>query len=107
VTPSYNLAICQCVSNINLVAIFIQDFKTENNADCTYDYIAVYDGADDSARKLVQICGIQFPDDIFSSGNELYITFISDADVSLAGVNMTFEFQKDTGMVQNKCKCEY
>lgn len=79
------------------LCLCLQDFKTEHNAGCSYDFIAVYDGADDKARKLAQICGVHFPDDIFSSGNELFITFISDADVSLPGVNMTYEFQKDTG----------
>ncbi|XP_052817631.1 ovochymase-1-like isoform X2 [Mya arenaria] len=75
-----------------IIRLMFQDFLTEKIAGCTYDYLAVYDGPDRGSLLLDRKCGIQFPDDMFSSRNELYLVFVSDADLSSIGFNLTYEF---------------
>ena len=55
-----------------------------------YDYLAVYDGMTNNSRKIEQICGLQFPDDVTSSGNYLLLRFKSDQDVAGSGFNLTY-----------------
>lgn len=83
---------------IDLSLLFWKDFVLEKSPECQYDYLAVYDGSDDSAQRLAKLCAFQFPDDIYSTGNDVLIQFVSDAGLTSVGVNMTYEFQIDTGI---------
>ncbi|XP_052266137.1 ovochymase-1-like [Dreissena polymorpha] len=82
-----------------IVRLKFQDFFTEKIADCSYDYLAVYNGGDSSAPRLAQFCGLQFPDDIFSSGDRVLLKFVSDPDLTRTGFNLTFDFVP----ASNKC----
>ena len=62
--------------------------QTEKNTDCTYDYLEIYDGDSTSATKIGQFC--ENPGDIKSSGNQLYVKFISDIVTQKSGVSAYF-----------------
>ena len=69
---------------------FLQDFLLEKIDGCTYDYLALFDGPTNTSRKIDQLCGLQFPDDITSTGNNMLLHFSSDADVSGKGFSLTY-----------------
>jgi len=66
-------------------------FNVENN----YDYLHVYDGADDSATLLQSLTGTNNPGAITSSGNSLTVKFISDGIISAAGYHFTLSCSSD------------
>ncbi|PVD37829.1 hypothetical protein C0Q70_00431 [Pomacea canaliculata] len=60
------------------VALKFQSFEIENHDNCVYDYLEVRDGSEESSPLLGRYCGYKIPDDIKSSGNKLYVKFVSD-----------------------------
>ena len=66
---------------------------------CVYDYLAIYDGQTNKSRKIEQLCGLQFPDDVISTGQYLMLHFVSDDDVSGSGFNITYSFNQATSNV--------
>ena len=64
---------------------------------CLYDYLEIFDGADSSAPQLVQrLCGSVPPvDAIVSSGNSMFIRFVSDS--SVAGEGFISAYQEVIG----------
>lgn len=65
-----------------------------------YDYLEVRDGSDDKSDLIGRYCGYKIPDDIKSTGNKLYVKFVSDGSVQKAGFaakfvkGMFFQFRK-------------
>ena len=64
---------------------------------CSYEYVALYDGMNDISTRLDQLCGLQFPVDMLSTGRYMFVQFTSDADVVGAGFNLTYEFRSPVG----------
>jgi CUB domain len=52
---------CDWVIDSNLDSMSVQirflAFELEDAQDCSYDYVEVYDGYDDSATKMATLCG--------------------------------------------------
>jgi len=69
--------------------------QIENHDNCVYDYIEIRDGGDSNAEKIGAFCGYKMPDDIKSTGNQLYVKFVSDGSVQKAG--FAASFMKGTG----------
>ncbi|XP_053392701.1 ovochymase-1-like isoform X2 [Mercenaria mercenaria] len=88
----------------SIIRLMFDDFLTEKIAGCTYDYVAIYDGNSNVSTKLAQMCGLMFPDDIYSSGSSLFLEFNSDADVAGTGFNLTYKFMPKTD-VCNMFQC--
>lgn len=65
-------------------------WQIENHDNCVYDYIEVRDGSDEAAPKIGSFCGYKMPDDIKSTGNQLWIKFVSDSTVQKAGFAASF-----------------
>ena len=55
-----------------------------------YDFIEIRDGGDMNAEKIGSFCGYKMPDDIKSTGNQLYVKFVSDGSVQKAGFAASF-----------------
>ena len=51
-------------------------FQTERR----HDYVEIFDGGDFTARNLSRFSGIELPNDVRSTGNQLLVHFISDRD---------------------------
>ena len=75
--------------------ISLLTLQIENHDNCVYDYIEIRDGGDLNAEKIGAFCGYKMPDDIKSTGNQLYVKFVSDGSVQKAG--FAASFMKGTG----------
>ena len=78
----------QQIQNINPLYLFF--YQIENHDNCVYDYIEIRDGADATSTKFGAFCGYKMPDDIKSTGNQLYVKFVSDGSVQKAGFAASF-----------------
>ena len=72
------------------VALRFQLFEIENHDSCAYDYLEIRDGHSENSALIGKFCGHKIPDDIRSSGNSLYVKFVSDNSVSKAGFSASF-----------------
>ena len=64
--------------------------QIENHDNCVYDFLEVRDGSDESSPLIGRYCGYKIPDDIESTGNKLYVKFVSDGSVQKAGFAAKF-----------------
>ncbi|KAG9337448.1 hypothetical protein JZ751_028740 [Albula glossodonta] len=62
-----------------------------------YDYVEVRDGVDENGQLVGKYCGKIAPSPVVSSGNQLYIKFVSDYETHGAGFSIRYEIFK-TGM---------
>ena len=65
------------------------DFELEAHMECTYDRLEIFDGDNTSDRQLGRLCGSGLPNPIVSTGNQLYMTFYTDASVQRKGFDIT------------------
>ncbi|XP_078600494.1 blastula protease 10-like [Branchiostoma floridae x Branchiostoma japonicum] len=72
---------------------------------CVYDFVKVYDGADERAPLLGTYCGETNPPDLTSSGDQMFITFSSDSSrnetgffIEYSSVQMLADCDFDTDM---------
>ena len=76
------------------------DFELEPHQECTYDHIEVFDGGDTSFPSLGKFCGAKLPDPIIATGNEMFMTFYSDASVQRKGFHASYSTGKVMQRVQ-------
>lgn len=62
-----------------------------------YDYVEVRDGVDESGQLIGKYCGKIAPSPVVSSGNELFIKFVSDYETHGAGFSIRYEIFKTGG----------
>nr|CAI5851425.1 unnamed protein product [Callosobruchus analis] len=60
-------------------------FDLEAHQECSYDHVDFYDGPSPESPSLGRFCGSKLPHLIVASGNQLYMTFKSDASVQRNG----------------------
>ncbi|XP_046557391.1 LOW QUALITY PROTEIN: bone morphogenetic protein 1-like [Haliotis rubra] len=72
------------------------EFEVEEETDCGYDSIEVFDGAHDTSPTLGRYCGATIPDDIMSSGETLMIRFKSDDTLNSKGFYGTFRLEDNS-----------
>ncbi|KAK3090758.1 hypothetical protein FSP39_014380 [Pinctada imbricata] len=72
------------------VALKFQSFEIENHDNCVYDYLEIRDGHEDNSPLIGRFCGYKIPEDIKSTGNKLYVKFVSDGSVQKLGFSATF-----------------
>ena len=63
------------------------DFDVEPHANCSYDYVALYDGASTADPLLLQHCGqdVPHPNVIFTTSNRLYVRMKTDGSQTSKG----------------------
>lgn len=66
-------------------------FVLENHDNCHFDYVEVRNGASNSSTLLGKFCGTNFPSNIRSFSNTLYLRFNSDFSASEAGFEIEWE----------------
>ncbi|MEQ2199269.1 hypothetical protein XENOCAPTIV_029029, partial [Xenoophorus captivus] len=64
-----------------------------------YDYVEVRDGVDENGQLVGKYCGKIAPSAVVSSGNQLFIKFVSDYETHGAGFSIRYEIFK-TGRLQ-------
>uniref|UniRef100_A0A3Q2D2C7 Neuropilin n=1 Tax=Cyprinodon variegatus TaxID=28743 RepID=A0A3Q2D2C7_CYPVA len=62
--------------------------------ECKYDYVEVRDGVDESGQLVGKYCGKIAPSAVVSSGNQLFIKFVSDYETHGAGFSIRYEIFK-------------
>ncbi|KAM9456037.1 bone morphogenetic protein 1b isoform 1-T1 [Clarias gariepinus] len=65
-------------------------FDLEDEAECTYDYLELFDGADTKAPCLGRYCGSGPPDEIYSAGDGIVIKFHTDDTISKKGFHIQY-----------------
>lgn len=79
------------------IILTIEDMDIESmeilNEKCYYDYLEIYDGDSENAKKLDKLCGTrqQIPDTpYYSTHNYMYIKFTTDSSVSGRGFKANY-----------------
>ena len=72
------------------VALKFQSFEIENHDNCVYDYLEIRDGHEPNSPQIGVYCGYSVPEDIKSTGNKMWIKFVSDNSVQKAGFSAIF-----------------
>ena len=67
-------------------------FYLDDNPNCQYESLKVYDGSDESSQLLGTYCGNELPQIIQSYGRYLYVVFTSDEEVTYSGYQATVSF---------------
>ena len=73
------------------------EFEIEQHQECAYDHLEAFDGDTDTAAILGRLCGSKIPEALVSTGNKMYLRFISDASVQRKG----FQALHSTGMLDS------
>lgn len=68
-----------------------------------YDYVEVRDGVDESGQLVGKYCGKIAPSPVVSSGNQLFIKFVSDYETHGAGFSIRYEIFKTGGLPARRC----
>eukprot|EP00064_Thunnus_orientalis_P008995 superscaffoldBa00001110_g9018 len=76
------------------VEIIFQVFEIEEEADCGYDYVELYDGADIKSPRLGRYCGSGAPEEIYSAGDAIVLKFHSDDSISKKGFHVRYTSTK-------------
>nr|XP_011447092.3 zinc metalloproteinase nas-39-like [Crassostrea gigas] len=66
-------------------------FNVEQDGTCSYDYLNVYDGSNTGAKLIDKFCGHRTLN-ILSSGQNLYLEFITDDSERLRGFELSYKF---------------
>uniref|UniRef100_A0A8C7A696 NADH-cytochrome b5 reductase-like n=1 Tax=Nothoprocta perdicaria TaxID=30464 RepID=A0A8C7A696_NOTPE len=72
------------------VRLVFADFQVENDDECSFDYVALFDGATAAAARLGRYCGSSRPPRTVSSGHELLVVFKSDFNIGGRGFKAYF-----------------
>lgn len=77
------------------VALRFHAFELEIHENCVYDFVEIRDGGLESSRLLGKFCGQKLPLELHSTGNELWLRFVSDASVEKGGFSASFVREYD------------
>uniref|UniRef100_A0A8C5QEG6 Metalloendopeptidase n=1 Tax=Leptobrachium leishanense TaxID=445787 RepID=A0A8C5QEG6_9ANUR len=82
----------------NQISLKISDFQLEGmfNKKCFYDYLSVYNGPDAASPLLGKFCGTRYTSPIKSTGNTMYIEFLSDKSNVFKGFQAIYTFAIST-----------
>lgn len=73
------------------ITLSIEDIDLEQSTSCQYDSLEIYTGQDDSGFLLAQLCSQQDQtQQVSTTGNQMYIRFITDESVNGGGFNATY-----------------
>ena len=61
------------------------EFDLENQPECEYDHVDVHDGQDQTSDLLGRYCGDDIPEELTTTGSDMFIKFESDKSVQKNG----------------------
>uniref|UniRef100_A0A670Y9X6 Metalloendopeptidase n=1 Tax=Pseudonaja textilis TaxID=8673 RepID=A0A670Y9X6_PSETE len=73
------------------IELFFQTFEVEEEADCGYDYLEVFDGHDTSALRIGRFCGSGPPEEIYSDGDSVLLHFHTDDTINKKGFHIRYK----------------
>lgn len=65
-------------------------FEIEYERDCTYDYVEIFQGTDDSTSSNGKLCGNVVPTDVVSSNEALLVRFRTDNTMNTKGFSASY-----------------
>ncbi|KAM6261207.1 tolloid-like protein 1 isoform 3-T4 [Porphyrio hochstetteri] len=84
------------------VELMFQTFEVEEEADCGYDYVELFDGHDKAAMRLGRFCGSGPPEEIYSAGEALLLHFHTDDTINKKGFHIRYRSIKYPDSVHTK-----
>ncbi|OXB55695.1 hypothetical protein ASZ78_015028 [Callipepla squamata] len=84
------------------VELIFQTFEVEEEADCGYDYMEIFDGHDKTAMRLGRFCGSGPPEEIYSAGETLLLHFHTDDTINKKGFHIRYRSIKYPDSVRTK-----
>ncbi|XP_069800553.1 bone morphogenetic protein 1 [Dendropsophus ebraccatus] len=87
------------------IGIVFQSFEIERHDSCAYDFMEIRDGDSETSPLIGRYCGYDKPDDFKSSGNKLFIRFVSDGSINKAGFSLHYFKEVDECSRPNKGGC--
>jgi len=85
---------CEWVLSVdagNAVEVSFGAFDVEQHSSCKYDSLKLYDGKDDSAPLLANLCGKNLPKNVKSTGEDVFVKFTTDNVVHHKGFKASFK----------------
>ncbi|KAJ7305195.1 hypothetical protein JRQ81_011103 [Phrynocephalus forsythii] len=76
------------------VELIFQTFEIEEEADCGYDYMELFDGYDGTAPRLGRYCGSGPPEEVYSAGDSMMVRFHSDDTINKKGFHLRYTSTK-------------
>ncbi|XP_078364332.1 uncharacterized protein LOC144648698 isoform X1 [Oculina patagonica] len=67
------------------ILIYFTTFDVEDDDQCSYDSVNIFDGQNSFASLLLKSCGSSLPPPVYSSGRYIFMQFTSDESVSHQG----------------------
>ncbi|KAM6132380.1 LOW QUALITY PROTEIN: tolloid-like protein 1 [Pterocles gutturalis] len=84
------------------VELMFQTFEVEEEADCGYDYVELFDGHDKTGVRLGRFCGSGPPEEIYSAGDALLLHFHTDDTINKKGFHIRYRSIKYPDSVRTK-----
>ncbi|XP_068942361.1 cubilin [Petaurus breviceps papuanus] len=81
---------------------FEDQFNIETSPNCTSSYLELRDGGDSNAPMLAKFCGSSLPGSQLSSGNIVYLRFLSADNSTLVGFKAKYSIALCGGMVMGQ-----
>ncbi|UYV64840.1 BMP1 [Cordylochernes scorpioides] len=72
------------------VSLRFLTFELEQEQECSYDLVAVYDGGEESAPLLGRFCGNKLPPEVVSTGFALMLRFRTDDTITNKGFSAAY-----------------
>ncbi|KAH3862569.1 hypothetical protein DPMN_025538 [Dreissena polymorpha] len=72
------------------VSFYFTAFEIEDETDCGYDNVEVFDGPHDTDTLIGRFCGGEVPPEIFSTGQFLLVRFRSDDTINWKGFSAVY-----------------
>ncbi|KAK2117838.1 Bone morphogenetic protein 1, partial [Saguinus oedipus] len=69
-------------------------FEVEEETDCDYDYMELFNGFDSSAPRLGLFCGSGPPEVVYSAGDSVLVKFHSDDTITKKGFHLQYTSTK-------------
>ncbi|KAG8134960.1 hypothetical protein E2320_008025, partial [Naja naja] len=73
------------------IELIFQTFEVEEEADCGYDYLEVFNGHDTSALRIGRFCGSGPPEEIYSAGDSVLLHFHTDDTINKKGFHIRYK----------------
>jgi len=76
----------------HVVELTFLDFDVEPFTNCTFDYVAIYDGSSLDDPEIARFCGSTVPNPpvVRSTSNQMFIRLKADGSVSARGFSANF-----------------
>ncbi|KAL7057702.1 hypothetical protein AAHC03_016766 [Spirometra sp. Aus1] len=75
----------------SFITLTFNSFDIEQQANCTYDYLEIYDGSSRKSPLLQRLCGNVVPQPVRSTGNTMFLKFACDSSIQKPGFSASFE----------------